>query len=171
MARLVPVEESDLGTDPSFAAFFADEFTRLSRAMFLLTSSASEAEDLAQEAMVRVFERWDAVSNMAAPTGYLYRTAMNLHRSRLRRLARGARRLVSPQITDVIRAADDRDELRRSLASLPVGQRQALVLVEWLGFDAEEAGRLLGVATVSVRVRVFRAKAALRQSPEGEDDG
>lgn len=160
-----------MGTDPTFDAFFADEFARLARALFLLTGTTSEAEDLAQEAMVRVYERWAMVSKMDAPTGYLYRTAMNLQRSRLRRLARAARRLGIHETTDPIRAAEDRDELRRSLASLPTGQRQAVVLVEWLGFDPEEAGRLLGIAAVSVRVRISRAKAALRASTGGANDG
>jgi RNA polymerase sigma factor (sigma-70 family) len=171
MVRPAPLEEGPVGTDPTFEAFFADEFARLARALFLLTGTASQAEELAQEAMVRVYERWAAVSRMDAPTGYLYRTAMNLQRSRLRRIARAARRLGSHETADPIRAADDRDELRRSLASLPVGQRQAVVLVEWLGFDPQEAARLLGIAPVSVRVRISRAKATLRASAGGTNDG
>lgn len=50
--------------------------------MFLLTGSSSEAEDLAQEAMIPVYERWEHVSMMDAPTGYLFRTALNLERER-----------------------------------------------------------------------------------------
>jgi hypothetical protein len=36
---------------------------------------------------VRVYERWDRVRQMDSPQGYLFRTALNLHRSRLRWLA------------------------------------------------------------------------------------
>ena len=38
-----------------------------------------------QEAFVRVWERWDRVAGVEDPVGYLFRTAMNLHRSALRR--------------------------------------------------------------------------------------
>lgn len=159
-----------MASDPSFEAFFSAEFARLARAMFLLTGSASEAEDLAQEAMVRVYERWEQVSRMNAPTGYLFRTALNLHRSGLRRMARSLRGGADREVADVIGAAEDREALRRALASLPIGQRQALILVEWLSLSPEEAGRVLGIAAVSVRVRVSRAKKALR-ALGGMDDG
>ena len=60
-----------------------------------MTGDRVEAEDIAQEALVRVYERWGQVGGMDSPTGYLYRTAMNLARSRLRCL-RGAPSLSVP---------------------------------------------------------------------------
>jgi DNA-directed RNA polymerase specialized sigma24 family protein len=56
------------------------------------------------------------------------------------------------------------------LAALPSGQREALVLVEWLGMSTEDAGAVLGIEPVSVRVRVSRAKTALRGPIDGEDE-
>src|SRR2546428_3542908 len=75
-----------------FRAFFEAEYRRLARAVYLLTDDIAEAEDVAQEAMVRVYERWERVRAMDSPTGYLYRTAMNLNRSRLRKLMTNAKR-------------------------------------------------------------------------------
>jgi RNA polymerase sigma-70 factor, ECF subfamily len=168
-----PAELADAGAVAGFEPFFEAEYPRLARALFLVTGDGSEAEELAQEAMVRVFERWERVRRMTSPTGYLYRIALNLNRSRLRRLAVRARRLVIPGTSpDPATTAEARDELSRVLASLPDGQREALVLVEWLGMDAEEAGRVLGIEPVSVRVRISRARAALREEVEGlEVDG
>lgn len=77
--------------DAGFSGFFAARYERLVRACILLTGNAAEGEDLAQEAMAKVLERWDRVSEMDDPEGYLYRTALNLHR-KLRRLAVAARR-------------------------------------------------------------------------------
>jgi len=57
--------------------------------MYLLTGDRREAEDLAQEALVRAFERWSRVRSMANPPGYVYRTAINLNRNRLRRRVGG----------------------------------------------------------------------------------
>ena len=37
------------------------------------------------------------------------------------------------------------DEVHRALAAIPEAQREALVLIEWLGLDSEEAGRVLGI--------------------------
>jgi len=73
---------------PAFAEFFARHRERLSRACLLLTGDATDAEDLAQESMGRVLERWDRVSSMNSPDGYLYRTALNLHRNARRRRPR-----------------------------------------------------------------------------------
>jgi RNA polymerase sigma factor (sigma-70 family) len=157
--------------DGSFEAFFEREYARLARALFLITGDAFEAEELAQDSMVRMLERWDRVAGLGSPTGYLYRTAMNLHRNALRRLA--VRRRIRPQTTEDAgghSATDDRDELDRLLASLPRGQRAALVLVEWFGMSTDEAGSVLGISGTAVRVRLSRAKAALRQTSEPSDE-
>src|SRR4030095_7209732 len=78
----------------SFEAFFEAEHERLLRALYLVTGNAQEAEELMQDAVVAVWERWDGVSGMDEPTGYLFRTAMNRFRSRLRRGSRAAPRVV-----------------------------------------------------------------------------
>lgn len=163
--------EPEASVARSFERFFQDEFERLGRALYLVTGDLSEAEDVAQEAMVRLLERWDRVSGAGSDVGYLYRTALNLHRSRLRRASVGIRRHPAESTrADPLRVAEDRDELGRLLAQLPAGQREALVLVVWLGMTDHEAGSVLGIEPVSVRVRVSRAKAALRAAGRGEPD-
>jgi len=168
--------ESQAGDVPrSFERFFQDEYERLGRALYLVTGDPVEAEDVAQEAMVRIYERWDRISAGGSDVGYLYRTALNLYRSRLRRAAVRLRR--GPNVAakaDPLSVAEDRDELGRLLADLPEGQREALVLVTWLGMTDQEAGVVLGIEPVSVRVRLARAKAALRRArrdgPDIEDE-
>ena len=176
-AELTAVAVPEDIEEPSFQAFFSEHYDRLARALFLLAGEPDEAEDLAQEAMVRVYERWGRVSTMASPEGYLYRTALNLHRSRLRKLVtrRKRRERATATVTaDPADAAAASDEVARALAALPDGQREAVVLVSWLGMDAEEAGRLLGIEPVSVRARLSRARTTLRQhlnQPLDDDDG
>jgi RNA polymerase sigma-70 factor (ECF subfamily) len=156
-----------------FEPFFEREYPRLARALYLVAGDPVEAEDLAQEAMVRVYERWEHVRNTDSPAGYLYRTALNLHRSRLRRLAVRTRRAIGlrPEPpADPAVEAEVRDEVDRALAALPDGQREAVVLVEWVGLSAEEAGRVLGIEAVSVRVRLSRARATLRTAMEERND-
>jgi DNA-directed RNA polymerase specialized sigma24 family protein len=69
---------------------FEAQSERLFRALLLVTHDSTE-EDLMQEAFVRVWERWDRVGTLDDPVGYLFKTAMNLHRSAIRRAAVAAK--------------------------------------------------------------------------------
>ena len=152
-----------------FGEFFSQQYPKLERACVLLTGSDAEGEDLAQEAMARLLERWDRVSAMEDPEGYLYRTALNVHRNALKRLAIAARRQAIREPTQDPDQTDRRLDLLRAIRSLPRTQREALVLVEWLGYSAEEAGRILRIKPASVRGRLFRARDSLRQRYGGSD--
>ena len=79
---------------PSFEAFYENTHARLYTALCLVTGSRHEAEEVMQDAFVRVWERWDRVGRLEEPTGYLYRAAMNLVRSRYRRASLALRRTV-----------------------------------------------------------------------------
>lgn len=155
----------------AFEEFFRAEYVRLFRTLVLMVGDRAEAEDLAQEAMVRVYERWDRVRGLDAPVGYLYRTAFNLNRKRARRLAVRRRKAEAPSPAPAGPAelAEDRAEVLRALTALPMAQREAVVLVEWLDLDAEEAGRWLGIDASSVRGRLHRARATLRTLLEAND--
>jgi RNA polymerase sigma factor (sigma-70 family) len=164
-------ERSTERASGSFEDFFRAEHARLLRAMFLVTGNEGEAEELMQEAFLKVWERWNRVSGLEDPTGYLYRTAMNAFRSRYRRAARAARRVVGlAPPADPFEAADERDLVARALAKLSRRQRAALVLTEVLGYGSEEAGRVLGVKAVTARVLASQARAALRAMLERTDE-
>ena len=155
-----------LGT---FDAFYEDHLDQLFRAMFLITGNAGEAEDLAQEAFVRVFERWDRVSRLDSPAGYLYRVGLNLHRTHLRRARVAARKLWPRPSDDAIGAADDRSVIRDALHRLPGRQRSALILVDWLGLTTSEAARILRTTPAAIRTRLSRARKAMRALLEERD--
>jgi RNA polymerase sigma factor (sigma-70 family) len=152
-----------------FESFFRDEHPRIFRLAYLLTGDRAEAADIAQEAMARALERWERVGAMESPGGYVVRTAVHLHHRRLRGLRLRSRESSAAAVGLV--AADDpavaataRSDVMRALLALPAGQRQALVLTEWLGMNSAEAGRALGIRPSSVRARVHRAKAAFRDA-------
>jgi RNA polymerase sigma-70 factor (ECF subfamily) len=150
----------------SFDAFFEREHGDLFGALYLVTRNRHEAEDLMQEAFLKVWERWDRVAFLEDPTGYLYRTAMNAFRMRYRRSAMAARRLlqlVAPRGGDPLDQVEDRDHIDRVLASLTPRQRAALVLTELLGYSTEDAAQMLGVKAVTVRVLVSQARKSLRE--------
>ena len=158
-------------TGPEFEDFFGAEFVRLGKALYLLTGNAGEAEDLAEEAMFRVFERWDRVRAMESPVGYLYRTALNLVRRGFRR-HRGDHGLVTAPAEgdDAQDRVERRVMVRRALRGLSRDQREALILTDWLELSAAEAGAILGISAEAVRARTHRGRQALRAAI-GDLDG
>jgi RNA polymerase sigma-70 factor (ECF subfamily) len=160
-----PAEEADLGeAAPSFEEFYEASFRRLFTALCLITGDRSEAEEIAQDAFVRVFERWERVGALEDPTGYVFRVAMNLFRSRYRRALLGVRRelLLAPAPSDDLANVETRDEVVRLLQRLDRRQRAAVVLTSILDYSAEEAGRLLSLRASSVRSLTTRARARMK---------
>ena len=78
--------------DVAFEEFFEAERGKLFGAVYLMTGSVEEAEEIVQDSFLAVWERWGRVRVMENTAGYLYRTAMNRFRSRRRHLAYVARR-------------------------------------------------------------------------------
>lgn len=147
----------------TFADFFEGEKVDLYTALCLVTRDPHEAEDIAQEAFVRVLEHWERVAVMEEPRGYLYRTAMNVFRSRFRRAATVAKRAIHrTEADDAMAEVDSLDVTGRALATLPPRQRAAVVLTDLLGFPSAEAARMLGIRASTLRMHTSRAHAALK---------
>lgn len=160
-----PAEEADVGrTAPSFEEFYQATFRRLFTALCLITGNRHEAEEIAQDSFVRVFERWDRIGGLEDPTGYLFRVSMNVFRSRYRRAVLGLRRelLLAPAATDELAAIEDKDEVVRLLSDLDPKQRAAVLLTSILDYSAEEAGKMLGIRASSVRSLTTRARARMK---------
>ena len=158
------------GTPMSFEAFFEAERSRLYRVLFAITGSRQEAEDIAQEAFLRVWERWDRIAVLDEPVGYLHRTAMNVFRDRRRRLVLGLKRVLRPPAArDELEAVEARSVAADVLASLTPRQRAAIVLTEALDYSADEAGSILGIKGSTVRALTFQARSALKDQRETID--
>lgn len=162
--------EDDLLIALTFEDFFEAERGRLFRALLLITHDRAEAEDLMQEAFVKVWMGWDRVGSLDDPVGYLFKTALNLRRSALRRAMTQATRPLRPAAErDSIQDVLDRDDAMRSLASLTKRQRAAIVVTELLGYSSEEAGTILGIRAGTVRMLTSQARASLRERKERDD--
>jgi RNA polymerase sigma-70 factor (ECF subfamily) len=154
----------------TFEEFFEAERDRLLRLMCVVTGSYQEAEDITQDAFLKVWERWEQVGAMESPDGYLYRTAFNLFKNRSRRAAVATRRAVGlAPARDAFSAADDRHVVRQALAGLPPRKRAAMMLTDVLGYSSDEAGSLLGVKGSTVRALTFQGRSALRDAKELSD--
>ena len=157
--------------DLDFEEFFRSQYGPLVRATFLLTGNREEAEDIAQEALTRVYERWSRVREMESAVGYAYRVALHLNHRRLRKLlVQASRRLQGPSTSeDPAVIAETRGDVLRVMTSLPMRFREVLVLTEWLEMDAAQAGKVLGLRPGSVRARLHRAREEFRKRYEGPE--
>jgi RNA polymerase sigma-70 factor (ECF subfamily) len=151
----------------SFEDFFEQTHQRLFGGLCLITGNRHEAEEVMQDAYLRVWERWDRVGGMDEPVGFLFRTAMNVLRSRSRRGVLAIRRTVAlaPRVDDLA-AVEDRDEVVRLIRRLPPAERASIVLTTMFGYSSEEAGRILGMKAATVRAHASRGRAEARAGME-----
>src|SRR6476661_6093626 len=92
--EVVPISSGRVGVHISFDAFFEEEHERVARALFFVTGNADDAEELMQDAFLKLWERWDRIDRIDDPTAYLFRVAFNGFRMRRRRAAMAVRRVL-----------------------------------------------------------------------------
>jgi RNA polymerase sigma-70 factor (sigma-E family) len=142
------------------------------RLAYFLTGDRELAEDLVQEAFVRVAGRLRHLRVPDSFPAYMRRTIVNLYTSQLRRrrLERAyvARRGVDPRARHPEDVAQ-RDELWGAVQRLPERQRAAVVLRYYEDLSEREAADVLGVSTGALNALVARATATLRDHLRGEE--
>ena len=157
--------------EAAFEGFFERHRRKLTFVVWLVTRDQAEAEEIAQDAFLAVWERWEDLATVEEPDGYLFRTGLNLARNRRRRTRLALKRVVhlAPPPDEASGVASD-DATDRALASLSRAQRASVVLVDLLGYTSVEAGGMLRISPSTVRVHLARARASLRQTLEDHDD-
>jgi len=141
------------------------------RLAYLLTGDATLAEDLAQEAFVRAFGRFQHVRNPESFWWYLRRTVVNLSRSHWRhrkaeRAYLARQRTTEPSVQPDVGA---RDRMRRALLHLRPEQRAAVVLRFYEDLTEAQTAEALGCPVGTVKSMVSRAMERLRTELGGED--
>ncbi len=160
-----PALENEVAEEPRrFEDFFGSEHARLFGALCLVTGDRHEAEEIMQDAFLRLWERWEQVAGLDDPSAYLFRTAMNVFRNRYRRVHLGVRKTLNlTPSEDAFETVEDRDVVVRALRQLTPDQRAAVVLTGYVGLTSEEAGEMLGMRAGTVRTLATRARAAIRE--------
>jgi RNA polymerase sigma-70 factor (ECF subfamily) len=150
--------------EAGFDEMYERQFGRLVSALQLAGAGQGDAEDIAQEAFVRVLARWRTIVD---PAAYLFRTAFRLHGRHRRRTARG-RSMEEASLREGLPALEDTVVRRRAvddaLARLTRRQRECAVLYFFIGFSTDEVADLLRIRPATVRVHLHDARQAL--SPE-----
>jgi RNA polymerase sigma factor (sigma-70 family) len=147
-----------------FEDFFEREAGTLFRRLCVVTGDRGEAEEIMQDAFLALWERWQRVAAMEDPTGYLYRTSMNLFRRRTRRASLAIRRRLARAPDPVPFAEiDERQDVVAALRELTPRQRAAVMLIDVLDYSSEDAGKALGVTAGTVRGLASRGRETLRK--------
>jgi RNA polymerase sigma factor (sigma-70 family) len=140
---------------------------RLVGALTLATGDRGVAEELAQEALVRTWQRWAQVARMDSPEAWTFRVGLNLAGSWRRR--RAAERRAARRTGPAPWSHDDPDAaeaatVRAAVAGLPDRQRAVIVARFYLGHDVAGTAALLGCAEGTVKAATSHALANLRRA-------
>ena len=133
-----------------------------------LTGDPGRADDLAQEAFVRVYDAWDRIDDRDRLDAYLKSTLVNLVRASHRR-EQVARRRGQPHLTVVASAEDTamgrvgREEVLAAVAALPLRQRACVVMRHWMRMTESEIATTLDLSVGSVRTHIKRGTASLER--------
>lgn len=173
------LEAAKLGDSTAFEALFERYYPQVYAVSLRVVGSPEDAEEIALDVFLKLYERpLDHVED-GALGGWLYRTALNAAfnsiRSRKRRLGwlrraatlHRAEPASSENPSDVAVRQGEIEEVRRGLARLPEKQRNALVLRSH-GFKYAEIASALAIAPSSVGTTIARAELALRRQLENE---
>src|SRR5581483_4617117 len=127
--------------DAEFSAFAAKRWRTLVRVGVLLGCDLAEAEDLAQQTLLRCYLKWRSVERANDRDAYVARLQINLLRQSHRRRWWGERAtetLPEDAVPDDTARIDDADALIRALRRLSETQQQTVVLRHYLHFSEEQ---------------------------------
>lgn len=150
----------------TFQEFVATRLPGLLRFAAVLTGDRGLAEDVVQEVLLRVHQRWPKVGALDSPEHYVRRMITNEYLSWRRRWSRVVPRAEPPagpdSVPDHAATHAERDALRIELDKLPRRQRAVLVLRYYAGLSDAQIAEVLGCRAGTVRGYASRALAALR---------
>lgn len=152
--------------DASFEQFAQEQTIRLLRTAYLLTGNQQDAEDLAQDTLVKVHQRWRQVAKSRNRVAYVQRMLTNHFLSGKRKHSGRLEELTGQEADgehlDFVDALTERDALVQALMVLPPRERTALVLNYYLHLDNHEVAVVMGVTDSTTRSTLSRGIQALR---------
>jgi RNA polymerase sigma-70 factor (ECF subfamily) len=168
----------------AFERLIAQHGTMLFRVALRLVGQRQEAEEVLQEALLKVYEKIDTFDQRAALTSWLYRIVVNMALIRLRVQSRMPEELldtIEPPFTadglharvvgawalppeDTLLRQEVLARLRQAIAHLPALYRAVYVLAEVEGLPHQEIATILGLTVSTAKTRLHRARLFLREA-------
>lgn len=149
----------------SFDELYAAHAPDARRVAYLLVGDRSVAEDLTQEAFVRVLGRFADLRNPDAFRTYVMRTVVSLGKNHFRRRS-VERKHATPGRAEPVTSHERDVDLFDALRKLPERQRAAVVLRYCEDLSGQQTADILGTSPKAVKSLVTRGLAALREEVE-----
>lgn len=138
----------------------------LRRIAYAVCRDDARAEDVLQEALVKLYLAWPRVNGTGREEAYARRIIVNADLDQRRRPWHKRRSAVPVELLDTPTRSgaetEDRLELLAELRRLPPMQRRTVVLRHWLGFSVEDTARELSISEGTVKSHSSRGLATLR---------
>jgi RNA polymerase sigma-70 factor (ECF subfamily) len=152
---------------------FEVSYRRLVVQLYAVTGNAAEAEDLVQEAFVRAAAAGPRFRRVVNHEAWLRTVALNLHRSRWRKMRNFSRIRHRLQQGPDLPGLDEHVLVVEALRRLPVGQREVIALHHLADLPVADVAEALGISVGTVKSRLSRGRdalaAVLRPEEEGSD--
>lgn len=153
--------------EQSFEDYYRNHRDRTLRALTLTLNDVHLAAEATDEAMVRTYQHWKKVRTYGNPTGWTYRVGLNWARSRLRKAGREQLGKIPEHSRDDPEATDP--VLQRLVGDLALPARTVVVMRYYLQWSHEEIAEALDVPIGTVKSRLHRAVAELRDQLEVQE--
>jgi RNA polymerase sigma-70 factor (ECF subfamily) len=169
VSRVATDLESSMTVEHSYERFYARELQPMVALAAAVTGSWLAAEDIAQEALVRAYRRWDRIAGYDKPGAWLRRVTINLALSSRRRLATELRSRfgTGPEPPVAAAALDRDDEVWAAVRELPGKQRAAIALHYLEDRPVVEIAEIHDCAESTAKVHLHRGRNALATMLEG----
>lgn len=149
----------------SFDSFYRRERSGLVGLAFVLSGSRLAAEDLAQEALLAAYRRWDEVGRLDQPVAWVRKVVANNSFSLLRRLRVEAKALARAAVGDrwspITELPGPSAELWAEVRRLPRRQAETVALYYVTGLTMPEIASVLGCSKDTVNTHLRRARSTL----------
>jgi RNA polymerase sigma-70 factor (ECF subfamily) len=142
-----------------YARLYEQEFERVARTVYLVLRDAGRAEDVTQEAFVRLYLRWGTVSHYDRPGAWVRRVAIRLATREARR--ERLRSLLERQARPPVEGHGPDTDVLRAVGTLPPRQRAAVVLYYFEDLPVAEVAQTLAMSESAVKTSLHRARQAL----------
>ncbi|MEY9969500.1 RNA polymerase sigma-70 factor (sigma-E family) [Streptacidiphilus sp. MAP12-16] len=154
-------------TSAEFHEFFERHYAELARFAHLLTGETEAADDLASDALVSLWQRWDRLRSADHPLAYARGVVANMARERIRSAVRERRRVAlfwsrSPEQVEGPDLAAVLD-VRAALVRLPFRKRACVVLRHALDLSEQETAAALGISVGTVKSQTSKGLAELEE--------
>jgi RNA polymerase sigma factor (sigma-70 family) len=151
--------------DESFAWFFTSEYPQVVRLLTVVLHDAGSAEDLTQDAFVRLHLHWAKVSRYESPEAWVRRVALNRAFSWRRREGkrRGLELAADPRREAEPVSTSDREDVLRAVRSLPPRDRALVALYHLEDRPLAEVAEVLGLRPGAAKVALHRARRRLAE--------